>query len=820
MLLTTAQIATITGGSVIGDSNLIIRQLVTDSRSHLSSPDCLFIALVGDRRDGHDFLPETYAKGIRTFLVSKLPERSFGEDTTYIVVNDTLIALQQLASRHRKAYSFPVIGITGSNGKTIVKEWLNTLLADDFVIVRSPHSYNSQLGVPLSVLAIDAIHTLGIFEAGISQPGEMKNLASIIQPDIGVLTTIGSSHLEFFADKNEVAQEKVRLFSSCHTVVYPADNKYAREAITSLDANKNLISWGSSPDATLRIMATAEFGSSTRAILKLQDNEFSMQIPFTDEASVQNALCCLTVLISLGYNLESCAQRLGRLEPVSMRMELLNGIHDSIILNDSWSADPDALRIALGVLKQRAGNRPLVVILSDILQTGIPQQELYQKVSDLLREYGVSKLFAVGPNIHSASGVFQVPVVFYGSTEELIGCIEDEIPEKPAILVKGARGFQFERIVRRLGESTHDSWLEINEAALSSNLNVFKAKIRPEVKIMVMVKAFGYGSGAREVSALLEFNKVDYLAVAYADEGVALREAGISLPIMVMNPGRSALAAMIRHRLEPEIFSLRILKEWIGARKESGITTPSAIHLKIDSGMHRLGFSPDETERMLGMLEMDPGVRIASVFTHLAGAENPAHDAFTREQIARLQSVVTAIRRVRNDSFVVHALNTGGIERFPEFQFDMVRLGIGLYGVSPAESEKNTLIPVVRLLTRISQIRDVPKGDSVGYDRSFVASEDMKIAILPVGYADGIRRSLSNGIGKVSIGGSRAPIVGKVCMDMTMVDVTHIECKEGDVAEVFGREIPLDEFARWNQTIPYEVLTTIGQRLRRVYVRE
>jgi len=820
MHFTLQEIATCTNGVLSGQGQTLITSVATDSRHLVITANTLFTAIRGEQHDGHRFLGEAYSAGIRHFLVEKKPADLPGNDANVIVVQDTLAAMQTLAAAHRHKFALRTIGITGSNGKTIVKEWLNLLLADEHVIVRSPRSYNSQIGVALSVFTIDSGHTLGLFEAGISMPGEMIRLEPMIAPDIGVLTTIGAAHREFFSDEHHIAREKCALFRNCSTVVFPEDNQPATETIRATLSDKRLFSWGVSPESSLRILSSSQDGNHTHLTLGWNDATYHVSLAFIDEASVQNILCCLTTALALGYHPEKLIPRLHRLEPISMRMEILNGGNDTIIINDTWNADPNAFRIALDVLRQQAGHRHMVVILSDILQSGLPDKALYTRINQLLESHGVSRMIGIGPNIHSVREVFTVSTTFYPDTTNLLSALHEEALAGKAILVKGSRGFRMERLARALENRTHESWLEINLQALSANLNHFRSLLRPEVKIMVMVKAAGYGSGSREVSSLLEFNKVDYLAVAYADEGVILRQSGISLPIMVMNPGSAGLQQMIRYRLEPEIYSLRLLEEWIKERRESGVTEHGKIHLKIDTGMHRLGFSATETERLLGILSEAPDLEIASVFTHLAAAENPAHDAFTRQQAEELLSVVELIRKKRTEPFLVHILNTGGIERFPEYQLDMVRLGIGLYGVSSSGKSADSLIPVVRLFTRISQIRKIRQGDSVGYGRSFVAERDTTLAVIPIGYADGLRRVLSNGIGAVALNGHRAPVAGTVCMDMAMLDVTGIPCNEGDEVEVFGQSILLEEFSSWSQTIPYEILTTIGQRMRRVYVSE
>jgi Alr-MurF fusion protein len=813
-----SEIAAITGGALVNDQGDTVYHVLTDSRQLVQPSGALFVALTGERHDGHRFIQQVNDSGVRLFLVSdrqRLPEGSSG-----VVVTDTLRALQLLAAAHRRKFNIPVIGITGSNGKTIVKEWLNVMLADDFVIARSPRSYNSQVGVPLSLLSLDTIHTLGIFEAGISQPGEMHTLEEMIHPNIGVLTTIGSAHQEYFESRAHIASEKSKLFAHAEVIICPSDQPEVEALIPAWRAGKRIVSWGRNAGATLRIVRELQTTSETHIDLISESQQWTLTLPFTDRASVENALCASAVLYAMGYSTEAITERVQRAERLTMRTEIVTGVHDCIVVNDSWSADIDSLRIALDVLAHQAQKRALSVVLTDIPQTGLSPEVLYSRVNEMLMAAGVSKLYAVGPRIRDAQTFLRIPAQYFPNAETLIAHFQSDPPEREAILVKGAREFRMERVVQALEEKTHDSFVEINLESLSHNLNAFRSTITPGTKVMVMVKAFGYGSGAKETSALLEFNKVDYLAVAYADEGVALREAGISLPIMVMNPGKQGLSAMIQHRLEPEIFSFRILREWQRALELSGVTEPRPVHIKIDTGMHRLGFDPDETQALLDALDSMPLIKIASLFTHLAAAENASFDEFTQLQISRFQEVAGRFAARRTEPIMHHVLNTGGIERLGEYHMDMVRLGIGLYGVSSSGNLSAALKPVIRLVTSISQKRTIRKGESVGYSRAFIAPEDMTIGVIPIGYADGLRRSLSNGVGQVSINGTLAPIIGKVCMDMTMIDLRGISCEEGDQVEVFGRAISLEQFSQWNNTIPYEILTTMGQRIRRVYIRE
>lgn len=815
------EIAEITQGDILQSGGHFVYQIVTDSRHLNQTEGALFAAIKGDRHNGHRYLSEVYQQGVRCFLVSENIDLDEFPGATFIQVENTLRAMQLIAAHHRSRFSIPVVGITGSNGKTVVKEWLNLLLADDFVIARSPRSYNSQIGVALSVMTLEPSHTLGIFEAGISEPGEMQWLEPMIRPTIGVLTTIGSAHIEHFSGSAEIASEKCLLFTSCSKIIYPADQKDPANVLENPPFETiEKFTWGNAAEADVRIGSITRNTADTLINLIWQNQHYTFSVPFIDSASIENVITCFTTLVALGIDAREVVDKMVRLETVSMRMEILAGIEGSVIINDSWSSDLESLRIALDVANVNAQKRPLTVILSDIPQTGMSTAALYDRVHQLIQGHGVKRMIGIGPNIHSARHIFDLPALFYPDTDAFLREATTKSFAGQAILVKGARVFQFERIVHELEEKSHETVLEINLGSLSNNLNAFRSMLHPSTRIMVMVKAFGYGSGSKEVSGLLEFNKVDYLAVAYVDEGIALRQAGISLPIMVMNPGSGSLSVMLRHRLEPEIYSFRMLRQLITALGQSGITNPYPIHLEIDTGMHRLGFLNAEIIELLTELERAPQLQIASVFTHLAASERPEHDSFTHSQLAQFTHICSQISMRRKESYLRHALNTGGIERFPEYQLDMVRLGVGLYGVSSSSTSAHLLQPVMRLRTLISQIKTIHAGDSVGYGRSFIASDTMRIGIIPLGYADGVRRVLSNGAGKMSVRGQRAPVVGRVCMDMTMIDLTHIRCEEGDEVEVFGHDITLDEFSKWNETIAYEILTTVGQRVRRVYTSE
>lgn len=810
-----ASIAKITQGTLLQEKvSGPISRILLDSRKIAQPKESIFIAIQGPRHDGHQFLQEVYDAGVRNFIVEKEKDVLKLIEATVILVKDATSALQSLAAAHRTQFQIPVIGITGSNGKTIVKEWLNILLADEYNIVRSPKSYNSQIGVPLSVWNIENSHTLGIFEAGISKSGEMEKLAKIIQPTLGIFTNIGTAHIENFLSRRQLIGEKLNLFAKATTLICPEDSELMQLVIPWM-STKEIIFTPAVESATKSV-----HHSITTVELKWKLLPLEFDIPFIDKASLENVITCIYTMLLMQYNANEIQQRLERLSSLEMRLQLLNGDNDCIIVNDAYSNDLQSLEIALDFLDQHARSHQKTVILSDIYQSGLSENELHVRISSLLKSKNTESLIGIGKSMMRNSSYYPSDSVFFASTEEFLEKKNLREITHAAILVKGARDFQFERIVTSLQEKTHDTILEIDLSAMAHNLNFFRSKLNPGTKIMAMVKAFGYGSGAHEAASLLEFNKVDYLAVAYTDEGVSLRKAGISLPIMVMNPEKSSLTTLIKYHLEPEIYGIRTLENFIKALHISQATEPYPIHIKLDTGMHRLGFDPGDVEKLAEILVSRPDIKIASVFTHLAATDGSEHDEFTQHQLTTFENCADILEKKTKNKIIRHALNTGGIERFSDAQYEMVRLGIGLYGISASGEEQSQLRNVSTLKTVISQIRFVPSGDSIGYSRNYIAKKKMKIATIPVGYADGLRRNLSNGKGYVIINGQRAPVVGNVCMDMTMVDISKIECNEGDDVEIFGKHISLNDFAKMCGTIAYEVLTSLSQRVKRVYLQE
>jgi alanine racemase len=784
---------------------LSARYLLTDSRQLTSPAESLFFAIRGPHHDGHRFVADLYRRGVRQFVVEDplFPTADFPEATFYRVGN-SIEALQKLATAHRTQFWLPVVGITGSNGKTIVKEWLAQLLSPDFHVCKSPKSYNSQIGVPLSVWQLHDTHTLGLFEAGISRPGEMANLEKIIQPTLGIFTNIGSAHDEAFPDHRAKIREKLDLFRRVKTLIYPA----AYREITA---------------------ELAEFLPNDAYVIAWEPADFAnLKLPFTDEASRENLFHCIALMRHLGVTDNEIQRRLVTLRPVSMRLELKEGLNGCYVVDDSYNNDLVGLKMALDFLSNQQQRPHRVAILSDMLQSGLEEAELYGQIANLLKAKDVNQLIGIGPGIARHQMAFALPAKFYASTDEFLARFRPSDFQQSVILVKGARPFQFERITNRLTERTHGTVLEVNLDALSHNLNYFREKVGQGTRIMVMVKAFAYGSGIEEVANLLQFHGVDYLTVAYADEGVRLRQSGIRLPIMVMNPSPETFPQLLEYNLEPEIYSPKIGREFLEfVRNVSFSVLPSArrsapfsIHLKLDTGMHRLGFDESQVPELLDELRQAPPFRVASIFSHLAAADEPQWDDFTRGQLALFTRLADQIEAVLGYAPLRHIANSPALARFPETRLDMVRLGKGLYGTAVRPEDQANLRTVGVLKTVISQIKTVRAGETVGYGRRGHVTRDSRIATIAIGYADGYHRSLSRGVGKVLVNGTLCPTIGNVCMDMTMIDVTDADCNEGDDVILFGDYPTIRDLAAWTDTIPYEILTSVSERVRRVFYRE
>ncbi len=803
-----------------------ITELLVDSRQLLHPKETLFFAIKTNKGNGHKYILELYNKGVRNFIVTEIHTLNLSllAEANIIQLANSLSALQKLASHHRKQFTYPVIGITGSNGKTIVKEWLYHVLEKSYSIIRSPKSYNSQIGVPLSVWQMTDDYNLAIFEAGISEVGEMDKLREIIHPEIGIFTNIGEAHSDGFISQPQKAGEKMGLFTQVKTLIYSSDYGKISNAIgrSGLQKRIKILDWSRKNEAVIKILQVKKKEKYTSITAIYLENKITIDIPYLDEASIENSIQVLSVALLLGIKNELIISRMKGLPPIAMRLEMKEGINHCMIINDSYNSDTKSITIALDFLNQQFSKKDKTLILSDILQSRESEYELYQYIAGLISEKDIKRIIGIGPALTRQQKSFTDISVssFYQSTDEFLTDFNASEYRDEGILIKGSRIFEFERISKVLQQKAHQTVLEINLHSLIENLNYFRSKLLPDTKIMVMVKAFSYGSGSFEIANILEYHNVDYLCVAYTDEGVELRRAGIKLPIIVMNPEEEAFDQILQYNLEPEIYSFRILKQFNKAIDGYSHDIKGKIHLKLDTGMHRLGFLEKDMGNLIKELQQSHRLRVVSVFSHLAAADDPQEDQFTRNQYQQLNAMATHLETALNYTFLKHILNSAGISRFPEAQMDMVRLGIGLYGVEHLEEEKGKLQNVSSLKTIISQIKEVPKGETVGYNRSFKAPEKMRIAIVPVGYADGLRRNLSNGKGRLYIHGKAAPIIGKICMDMCMLDIRNISCKEGDQVIIFGENHPITELAKHAETIPYEILTGISKRVKRVYFQE
>ncbi len=853
MTYTIEQITTLTGAHRYGSSSVKVEWLLTDSRS-LSFPESsLFFALRTSSGDGHRYIADLYRRGVRAFVVETLPEawQTDFPAANFLLVPSPLKALQRLAERHRDAFSIPVVGLTGSNGKTIVKEWLYQLLSPERVVCRSPRSYNSQIGVPLSVWQLSERTDLALFEAGVSRGGEMEALRAIIQPTLGVFTCLGPAHQENFGSMAEKCMEKLQLFKDCPALVIPIDDPIVADCLEETDFSGDLITW-SRHDASARLFVETTPGAEGTTLLTCHWREsapgsgeeysrpensephhqapfkgvggssYNIQLPFINEASIQNAITCIAVCLHLGMDPAVLAERLQGLEHIAMRLEVKPGENGLTLINDSYNSDLASLDIALDFMARRpelAGRRRTLV-LSDILQTGLSPQQLYTQVAQMVTHRGVDFLVGVGPEICQWQHLISTAGVYFKSSDDLLQSgllsrLHDEV-----VLFKGARRFGFERLLESLALQVHETTLEVNLAALAKNVNYYRSFMRPDTKMVCMVKADAYGAGAVEVSRALQDKGVDYLAVAVADEGAALRRAGITTGILIMNPELTAFPTLFRYNLEPEVYNFKMLEALIYAAERAGIQN-FPIHIKLDTGMCRLGFNPqpdsDDILRLIARLQRQDALVVRSVFSHFVGSDSPDFDEFSARQFAIFDAASRQIQDAFPHRILRHICNSAGIERFPERHLDMVRLGLGLYGVSPITG--GPLNTVSSLKTTILQIREVPAGTSIGYSRRTVVDRPSRIAAIPIGYADGLDRHLGGRRGHCLVGGKPAPYLGNICMDVCMIDVTDIPCQEGDAVEIFGEQLPVSTLSDTLDTIPYEILTSVSGRVKRVYFR-
>ena len=795
----------------LSNSAIEFDHISIDSRSLQNGNATLFFCLKGQNNDAHSYIKSLIEKGVQHFVVEYIPENVDGK-AHFCVVENTTNALQNLAKAYKKQFQIETIGITGSNGKTIVKEWLNFLLSPDFSVVRSPKSFNSQVGVPLSIFGINENHTLGIFEAGISLKGEMQKLAEIIQPNIGIFTHLGNAHQEGFTTVEEKIIEKCQLFTNSEIVILEKNDWIEKHIQVTT------FTWSfEDPKANVFILSKVKNNLKTTLEIQFENETFKISLPFTDDISIENAITCVSTLLYLKTDIAIIKERISKLYNIEIRLQAKKGINNCLLIDDSFSSDYQSLKIALDFLEQQKLHQKKTIILSDIFQSGLNVKELYSNVIKLLQQNNISQIITIGEVI---GNYFQdIPhVISFANTNAFLQQFNTDSFNNETILIKGARSFNFDEIVVLLEEKVHETVLEINLDALTSNYNFYKHKLENKTKIMVMVKAFGYGNGGYEIAKQLEHLKVAYLGVAFADEGIALRKAGITTPIMVLNPEISSYNAMIAYNLEPEIYSLSGLTSFIELAKEKN-SNAYPIHIKIDTGMHRLGFEKNNISELITLLQYNNFVKVTSIFSHLATSDDLNFAAFTLHQIQLFETISKQISTELNIQPIRHILNTSGIFNYPEYQYEMVRLGIGIYGVGNAIEEQGSLENVSTLKSIISQIRTVEPNESIGYSRKFMVKKEMRIATIPIGYADGIRRAWGNEKGFVSINNQKATILGNVCMDMLMVDVSHINCEERDEVIIFGENPHVNEIASVCQTIPYEILTSISQRVKRIFYK-
>lgn len=815
------KIATLIGGQRVGNTDAEISWLLTDSRSLAFPDETLFFALKSERNDGHKFIADLYKHGVKNFVVQSLPEDwQHYRNVNFIVVKDSLKALQRLSERHRDDFNIPIIGITGSNGKTMVKEWLCQLLSPSMKITRSPRSYNSQIGVPLSVWLLHERTQIGIFEAGISKPGEMDALHDIIQPTIGVFTNIGMAHQENFTSMAEKCCEKMRLFRDARIVVYNGDDELITDCISKSEIKSKLAWSRTNPQQIFYISNVETSAGKTEISYKYKGVEGKYTIPFSDDASIECSIACVGVCLYLKFPTEVIAERMAKLEPVGMRMEVREGQHGCTLINDSYNSDINSLDIALDFMcrRQEQSTRKRILILSDIFQSGEESEVLYNKVNELITERGIDQFVGIGTELCKHANLITVEDkdFFYDVDDFLMSDTYASL-HNSVILIKGARKFGFEHITEHLVEKVHETVLDVNLNAVVDNLNYFRSFMKPETKLVCMIKADGYGAGAVELAKTLQDHNVDYLAIAVADEGAELRKNGIKSNIIVMNPEMSSFKTLFENRLEPEVYSFRLLEALIKSARKEGFTS-YPIHIKLDTGMHRLGFNPDtDIERLLDILKNQTALIPRSVFSHFVGSDSEGFDNFSAQQFELFDRASQKIQDAYSHKILRHINNSAGIIHFPERQLDMCRLGLGLYGI---DRDNKIINNVSTLKTTILQLRNVPKEDTVGYSRKGTLTRDSVIAAIPIGYADGLNRHLGNRRAYCLVNGKKAEYVGNICMDVALIDVTDINCKEGDIVEIFGDNLPVTVLSDILDTIPYEVMTSISPRVKRVYFQD
>ena len=824
MTYTIEKITTLIGAHRYGTADANIGFLLTDSRSLCFPNETLFFALKSERHDGHEFITELYKRGVRNFVVERVPDNFevLFPQSNFLKVESSLIALQRLAERHRDEFNIPIVGITGSNGKTMTKEWLYQLLSPSIVVTRSPRSYNSQIGVPLSVWLLNEQTRVGIFEAGISKPGEMLALRDIIQPTIGVLTNLGSAHQENFKSMEDKCREKLILFHDAKTIVYCEDNEVVKRALGESHYKGEVVSWSEKNEKAPFFVKNVEKEDATSTISYIYKGvEGQFSLPFIDEASITNAIHCMIVALLLGIEEKTIKERMAHLEPVAMRLEVKEGQHGCTLINDSYNSDINSLDIALDFMNRRPDHkgRKRTLILSDIYQSGEKPEELYAEVSSLALKRGVEKFIGIGPELTAQADAIKTREKYFFHDcqsfihSDIFRSLHDEV-----ILIKGARQFGFDQLTELLVQKVHETILEVNLGAVVKNLNYYRSFMKPTTKLVCMIKADAYGAGSVEIAKTLQDHLVDYLAVAVADEGVTLRKNGITSNIMIMNPEMTAFKTMFDYDLEPEVYSFRLLDALVAAAQKEGITN-FPVHIKLDTGMHRLGFDPKkDMDELIDRLKHQNAIIPRSVFSHFVGSDSDDFDAFSAKQFELFDYGSKKLQAAFDHHIIRHMDNSAGIEHFPERQMDMCRLGLGLYGIDPRDNR--ILSNVSTLKTTILQMHNVPAGETVGYSRKGTIDHDSVIAAIPIGYADGLNRHLGNRHCYCLVNGKKAPYLGNICMDVAMIDVTGIDCHEGDSVEIFGDHLPVTVLSEVLDTIPYEVLTGISNRVKRVYFQD
>jgi|YNPMSStandDraft_1061717.scaffolds.fasta_scaffold00336_3 alanine racemase len=821
MNLNILDINKICNGQLYGSNkNSNIQYIITNSRFLITSyaNKTLFVAIKGTRNNGHNFIEELYRSGVKAFIIEQ-PLNNYHTDATYILVNYSIDALQKIATYHRIQFNYQVIGITGSYGKSIVKEWLYDILNEHFNIIRSPKSYNSQIGVPLSVLQMEENHNLAIIEAGISQTGEMEKLENIIKPHIGIFTNIGKAHQEYFTDLEQKISEKLKLFKNVKYLIVPSKYKEIIKLIKILLPNKTIFTWGNEQNDTIYIENIKRQPNSSLINFKYNNNSYQITVPFTQEAFIDNILTCILCSLQLNIPIKLIKDKIVNLKPIEMRLEMIEGINNTTIINDYYNSDLTSISVAIQFLQQQNKHPNKVVILSDIPSTAESSEIMYSTVSQWLKESNINTFVGIGQEISNYKHFFTTNSFFFSDVDSFITNFPVKSINNSTILLKGARKFTFERIRMLLQKQTHETTFNIDMNALLHNFHTYKSLLPQNTKIIAMVKAFSYGSGLLEIARLLQDNHADYLAVAYADEGIELRKHGIHLPIMVMNPEHYTFQNIIEYRLEPVIYNFKTLALYNEIAKKSGFNQ-LPFHLKIDTGMHRLGFTMEDIPMLIEEIKKSPWLKLESVFTHLASSDEPKDDNFTKKQLEIFNSCVIYLKNNLKQNFLTHAQNSAAIERFNNHSFDMARIGIGLYGIAQTKELKNKLQPVLSFKTVVSQIKKLKKGDTIGYNRKGIMKQDGKIAVLPIGYADGLNRKLGNGNFHVKIKNQYAPTIGNICMDMCMIDVSHIDVQEGDEVIVFDTVEDIEKIAKILNTIPYEILTSISHRVKRIYYHE